>query len=893
MYPPILSGIQQTGIRSENRRMHLFPNAKMLICLWLLFWVLPVQGRAQADFYPQGSYETAIQSPSQFLGYELGKRFTPHYRMVEYLHYLAKQSERVRLQIYGESVEGRPLLLLTISAPEHLRHLETIRKAVQRLRSGVDSHELEPIFANTPAVVWLSYGVHGNESSSAEAALQVAYHLAAGTDSLTKMILTRLVVLIDPLLNPDGRDRYVNWFNATVGRFPNPDPFSMEHDEPWPGGRTNHYYFDLNRDWAWLTQKETRARMAMYRRWYPQVHVDFHEMSHESTYFFFPPHGPILQEFPESTRRWMHYFGKKVAAAFDRYGWLYYTAEDFDLFYPGYGDSWPSLNGAIGMTYEQAGGGRAGLVVRRKNGTKLTLRDRIQHHFTASIATLAATAERREQRLRDFHQFYSSALTEARKAPFSGYLLMPGVSKERFDELLQRLYDQGIRLQVISKRTVLKQAQELITQERKTITADRGSVFVPLQQPANRLLRVLFEPQPAFSDTFFYDITSWSMPAAFGVQAYRVNQRRWSGLKDWQPPAQAMPDSIVRASFAYLFHWDDVATAGLLSDLLERNIRCYLTRKSFVLHSERFQPGDIIVPVSVNSDVEAFHSRIQSLAQKWRVHLFAASTALTEQGIDLGSRNVQWIRPPKMVVATDEPVASTSYGTLWFLLDQRIEAPFSAVRTRRLKRLPLFQYNTLILPDARGSYGAVLDKTFQNRLRAWLSEGNTVIGIGAGARFLIEAKISANRMKSDRPSKKDSLKIKREQRLKLATQSWKQKQEKRMRDRVSGAIFRMLIDTTHPLGFGQEPMVYLLKRGKQTFELTDRVHVVARLPEKAHVAGFISEKNAKWLSNSAVVTVEKVGAGRVILFANEMIFRHFWRTTTGLLLNAIFFGSVF
>ncbi|MDQ7065489.1 MAG: M14 family metallopeptidase [candidate division KSB1 bacterium] len=813
--------------------------------------------------------------------------------MVDYLRYLAGASGRVQIQPYGETFEGRPLLLLTISSPEHLRQLDRIRENVLRLRRVPGSVENEALFKTAPAVVWLSYGVHGNESSSAEAAMQVAYQLAAGTDSLTRVILTRLVVLIDPLLNPDGRDRYVNWYNGTVGQRANPDPNSIEHDEPWPGGRTNHYYFDLNRDWAWLTQKETRARMAIYRQWYPQVHVDFHEMGHESTYFFFPPHGPILQEFPEETRRWMHYFGEKLAAVFDRFGWLYYTAEDFDLFYPGYGDSWPSLNGAIGMTYEQAGGGRGGLVVRRKDGTELTLRDRIHHHFTASMATLAATAERREQRLRDFHKFWVSAVTEAQRADFTGYLLMPGVSKERFTELLKRLQDQGIHLQAITGRMLVKDAQDLITRKRQSVTAREGSVFVPLTQPASRLVRVLFEPRPAITDTFFYDITSWSMPAAFGVKAYRVKRKKWPGLVDWQPQQKASQTGESRARYAYLFHWDDIATAGLLSDLMENGIRCYVTRKPFVLNSESFKPGDIIVPVSVNADVADVHGKVLQLARKWGVDLFRSATALTETGIDLGSRNINWIRPPKIVVAADVPTSSTSYGTLWFLLDQRIEAPFSAVRTARLKRLSLAKYNTLILPDAWGSYASVLDSNFQKKLRGWLREGNTVIGIGAGARFLIDANISVNRVKTEKPSKKDSLKQKREERLKKAIRSWKQKQQERMRDRISGSIFRMVIDTTHPLGFGQEPMVYLLKRGKQTFELSEKVHVVARLPENAHVAGFISDKNAKLLSNSAVVTVEKVGAGRVILFANEMIFRHFWRTTTGLLLNAIFFGSVF
>ncbi|MGK2961749.1 MAG: M14 family zinc carboxypeptidase, partial [Gemmatimonadaceae bacterium] len=462
--------------------------------------------------------QTAVPSPAAYLGYEPGERFTPHARIAAYFEQLASTSELVTLREIGETYEHRPLLLATITAPRHHANLERIRGNVARLASG--EGDAASLAANTPAVVWLAFGVHGNESSSAEAAMLVAHALA--TDPQYASLLDDVVVVIDPVLNPDGRDRYVEWYRRTRGSKANPDPLSFEHMEPWPGGRYNHYMVDMNRDWSWLTQRETQARVAAYGEWNPQVFVDFHEMGHESTYFFPPSANPLNANLPGEIESWLERFGRANATAFSARGWPFFVGERFDLFYPGYGDSWPSLRGAVGMTYEMAGGGRAGSVVERRDGTALTLRDRIERHFTAAMVTVRTAAEHREGLLRYTHQTAQSQIRNGRNT----FLLAPGTPG--VERLVSLLMGQGIRVEMLSSAATLR-ATSLNRDETQSRTFPRGTAVVTTRQPLGRLATTLLERTPVFSGGFleqqrvkadeddsddFYDLTTWSLPIA-------------------------------------------------------------------------------------------------------------------------------------------------------------------------------------------------------------------------------------------------------------------------------------------------------------------------------------------------------------------------------------------
>ncbi|HEU4522939.1 MAG TPA: M14 family zinc carboxypeptidase, partial [Thermoanaerobaculia bacterium] len=394
--------------------------------------------------------QQAVPTPEEFLGYRLGERFTPHHRILDYFRELSTRSELVGMHTFGETYEGRPLVLATITSVANRARLDSIRADVMALANAdaTDAPRAAEIARTTPAIVWLAFGVHGNESSSAEAAMLVASALVR--DASSSRLLDELVIVIDPLQNPDGRERYVEWFRRTRGREPNANPDAFEHTEPWPGGRYNHYLIDMNRDWTWMSQRESRARVAEYRGWNPQVFVDFHEMSYQSSYFFPPDAKPINANLPREIEQWLELFGRANAEEFSRRGWPFFVAERFDLFYPGYGDAWPSLHGAIGMTYEVAGGGRGGVVVQREDESRLTLRDRIDQHFTTAMATLRTAAEHREALL----LYTWSAMRVHLDGQRNSYLVLPG--SPNFRHLVETLMGQGVRVGITTAPATIR-----------------------------------------------------------------------------------------------------------------------------------------------------------------------------------------------------------------------------------------------------------------------------------------------------------------------------------------------------------------------------------------------------------------------------------------------------
>ena len=489
---------------ARRRRPSATPAATLAPLLaGLLVAVLAAPGAVLAQEPP---------SPAEVLGWELGERFSDVAAVYRYVDALAEASPRVSVEEYGRSVEGRPLLQVLVASPEHRTRLEEILEANRALTDPDTPEErAREIAASNPAVLYLSYGVHGNESSSSEAAMWTLWDLARGAPEVAG-VLDSAVVVVDPALNPDGRDRYVGFYRGARGPEPNPDPATREHDEPWPGGRTNHYHFDLNRDWAWMSQPETRARLATWDRWNPQVHVDFHEMSPNSTYFFFPPATPVNPLYPEHTARWMERIGEGNARAFSERGWLFFTEETYDLFYPGYGDSWPSLLGAIGMTYEQAGGGSAGLAYARTDGDTLTLRQRATHHRVAGRATLRTAAEGKTDLLlgfAGFHRIVDEGLDDILLVPGEGTAAM------LLHALLGELSDQGIGFQVAEESFEADAEAHAGFDSRDRFP--EGTVRVPARQPRGRLALTLLQDEVPLDASYSYDVSAWSRPYAYGV----------------------------------------------------------------------------------------------------------------------------------------------------------------------------------------------------------------------------------------------------------------------------------------------------------------------------------------------------------------------------------------
>lgn len=861
--------------------------------LILLFIAATSYAQELSDFFPGGTYDPKIPTPKSLLGYKIGDRFTDCARLNAYYDKLVASSDRIRRVAYGETNEFRSLQVLIISSPQNIGKLEEIRLANKKLtdpRTLQSKAEVDKILSSIPVIVFLSYGVHGNESSSPEAAMAVAYQLCAGTDPRTQAILNNALILIDPNVNPDGHERYVQWVNSTLGSRPNLNPSSIEHSEPWPGGRTNHFFFDLNRDLSWQTQKETRARIRMYREWMPHVHVDYHEMGYSGSYFFFPAAVPIHESLPPEVVKWGTIFGKGNAEAFDKLGLPYFVGEEFDMFYPGYGDSWPTFNGAIGMTYEQAGGSRAALAVRKPNGQLLTLRDRARDHFVTSIATLETSVKNKKERLEDFYKFWVTALTPP--APIQGYLINDSDDPARSTQVIETLLRQGIEVHQLKEPSVL-QVQEYLTSKWTKEKIPAGTFFIPLAQPEGRLAKTLLEPITAVRDTFFYDVSAWSLPIASGLKAWATQSPLPAGsttiTEMKQPVGRIIGD---KQAYAYLIPWQRNNAIQLVWRLLEKKYNLSVAHRPFETVGHHFVAGTVVAFTGSNGDSLA--KDIERLANQFGVDVYTSSTGLTDHGISLGSSHISSMKKANIAVAVGPPVSSNDYGELWFLFEQELGIPFSGIRTSELADADLSKYDVIILPDA-SNYQSVFDSARTDKLKRWIQSGGVLIGIEGGAQFLTKTR-SGITQATGKTEKKEEDKTKEEKeqdRAKKETSKRLTMFEKEEKDRLShipGTIFKVLVDTTHPIGFGVPREIYVFKSDAPPLDLSETGHNVARFAKDSiQSSGYVPKDKAQKISEAAYIQDFRLGRGHAVLFAENVTFRRFWSGLEKLLLNSILF----
>ncbi len=820
----------------------------------------------------QAHAQAAPPSPQQVLGYALGERFTPYAGVQQYARALAAAApDRVRYLPYGETYEGRELFQLVIARPDILARLDEVMAANAELtRPQTTAVRAAQVAASNPAVVYFSYGVHGNESSSSEAALWTAYDLARGASDV-RGVLDSVVVIIDPVVNPDGRDRYVNWYRSVRGEKPNPDPQSREHREPWPGGRFNHYLFDLNRDWSWGTQRETRQRLATWWRWNPQVHVDFHEMGYNSSYFFFPATAPINPIYPQYVLQWARRFGQANAQAFDQHGWGYYTGEEFDLFYPGYGDSWPSLTGAIGMTYEQAGHGAAGQAVTRSDGDTLTLRERAMHHWTSGEATLRATMAGKTQLLNDYA---SAARTAGVNEP--DFLLVPGTDPTRVQALVAHLRTQGVEVERASAGFNAGARAYTGFPQRSQFPA--GTYRVRARQRLGRLAVTLLQQETPLRADFSYDISAWSLPYAYGVAAYRVPAGAGGS---WAPVAGSVENNGVvpgapAPAYGYLVLPGAEQTAAVMR-FLDAGGRVRVLGKAATFGGRRWPAGTWFIPTRGNDSLQARASRAGVGA-----YASVVSTGHSEEGIDLGSENVRAVKRPRVAVVSGEGVDPSSFGALWFFLDQQLGMNFDAIDGADLTRVDLGQYDVLVIPDA--SPRAIRGAT--DTLKVFVQRGGRVVALAGAAEAFAEA---AGVRTRDVPNDSAAIRSKY-----LAGREERERQE--FRQEVPGMIASVMLDPAHPLAFGagqdgNPAQTFVLHQGSLVFEPGEGIESVAYFPAAPQrLSGLISNENLRRLGNGAWLVSKEMGRGSVVLFADDPLFRLFWRSSQPLLLNAILLG---
>jgi len=802
-------------------------------------------------------------SPDEFLGYPLGSHFTPHQKVVDYFKKVASTNKNIQLQFYGKTYEGRELLLAVISDAANMERIEQIRTNNLSFSNNDKSTSKT---TKQPAILWLSYNVHGNEANSTETSMRVLYTLAQATEGKTKEWLKNTVVIIDPCLNPDGRDRYVNNFNMVSGKVPNPDPTAREHSEPWPGGRPNHYYYDLNRDWAWQTQIETQQRLLAYHKWMPQVHVDFHEQSYNEPYYFAPAAEPVHQDITAWQREFQVIVGKNNAKYFDENGWQYFTKERFDLLYPSYGDTYPLYNGAIGMTYEQ-GGIRAGLAVVTADGDTLTLKDRIEHHFTTSMATLETVSNNAEKLITEYKKYFEQSTTNP-PGLYKSYIVK-AQNIERLRKMADLLKKNHIAFAFGSDRTLTGYNYE--TQKQESFKAERNDLIVNLQQPRSVLANVLFEPQTVVTDSNTYDITAWALPYAYGLNAYAVKEAITGSFTFIEEKKESIP--AVAKPYAWVMPWNAVDDAKTLVKLQEHKVKIRIAEEGFTIGGKVYRAGSLLIYRTENEKINKDIAKLLSeVAKDYNTSFYPISSGYVEKGKDFGSSVYRLLTAPKIAVVTGQEVSSQGVGEIWYFFEQELNYPITMISTQSAAYLDINKINVLILPD--GSYSDKLGE----QLNGWISAGGKLILMEDAITSLV-GKRPLDIKKKEYPKKDEK---------ETNERKYAEKDKDDLQNSIPGAIYKVSLDQSHPLVLGLGKFYYTLKTDERIYEPLENGWNVGTLKANSYMAGVAGSKVKKKLETGLLYGVQQSGRGSIVYLATDVLFRSFWENGKQLFTNALF-----
>ena len=797
-----------------------------------------------------------LKSPSDFLGYDIGTQFSRHSQVVDYFDHVSKEmNENILLINYGKTYERRPLFYAVISSKENIAEIESIR--LNNL-SALDVNENR---SNDKAIVWLSYNVHGNESSSTEASMQTVYELLTRRAEL----LQNTVVIIDPCLNPDGRDRYANWYNQTKTSPYNTNKISREHIEPWPGGRANHYLFDLNRDWAWITQIESQQRLREYQKWMPHVHVDFHEQGINEPYYFAPAAEPYHEVITNWQRDFQFMIGKNNAKYFDENGWLYFTKEIFDLLYPSYGDTYPTYLGAIGMTYEQAGGGVAGLGILNSEGKNLTLVDRVKHHTVAGISTVEISSANSDRLNKEFVNFFKNKNK-------STYYIMNGDS-DKIDQLSKFLKKHEIDFYStkVQKLNAFNYNKNKIT----SYTTTTNDLIIPNSQAKGKLVDVFLERTTKLSDSMTYDITAWSLPFVYGVNAYSTSKK----IETSEYKENKVENIIDEDAVAYASIWNHMNDAKFLSNLIENKIKVRYNEKIIRNGDLTLPRGSVIIYKGDQTDL-VYEKVLFELADKNNIKLHPIYSGMSEFGPDLGSDSVKLVKNKKVAIFSGEDssnrVSSLNYGAIWHFFEQELKYPLTHLNVDNFKNIELNQFDVLIIPS--GYYGSIGNEANLEKIRKWISKGGNLIAFENAIRIFTDKdgfSIKLKRNKSE--NKQEDVK-------------YEDLNRNRIQNYLSGAIFKINLDNTHPLAFGYPNEYYSLKTSTSTYENLKTGYNVGKINEDDDsTIGFVGDKIKNKFKNSLVFGHERIGRGNIIYFTDNVMFRNFWENGKLFLVNSIFY----
>jgi len=873
----------------------------------LFVFIFSFNGHAAAPYWPEINYAKDVPTIEQVLGHKAGERITTHSQMLTYIQALAAHApEQMKLFTYAHSWEGRPLVYMVIGSAANIATLERHEADIQRLADprGLSKEQAEQLKNQLPASVWLAYGVHGNEISSTDAAMMTAYHLLASQhEAMTQNILDNALVFIDPLQNPDGRERFTSRYYSTVGLEPSADRYSADHNEPWPNGRTNHYLFDMNRDWLAMTQPETQGRIKALNRYLPQVVIDVHEMGGDSTYYFAPAAEPFNPLMTEQQINNMNQIGKNHARHFDAMGFAYFTREVFDAFYPGYGDSWPTFYGASASTYEV--GSTRGEVFKRRDGTLYSYADSVQQHFVASISTIEATAQLREQLLNDFHDYQRSAIRDGEQSRQRYHLIPQQTDRAGAHKLAVLLSQHGIEVQQTT--TAVKACG---------LQLSAGSYVIDSAQPRGRMANTMLQQQIDMAKDFIerqeqrrsknlrdqiFDLTAWSLPLMFNLEVVRCGSLKANDLTafDSSQPLTAQYSAEAN-SMAWLVPWHDMAAGRFLAAALRQGLSVKSSDLPFTHSNQRTYPaGTLIIEASQNPDGVA--DLIKRLAAETGARVDGVSSSWVTKGPNFGSMNVVHMPRINIAMAWDEPTNSLSAGNTRFVIERQLGYPVTAIRSKHLNIADLSTYDVLILPG--GNYQSTFTEAGVNNITTWVKQGGVLLTLGQATAYAagekpgwlaVKAELAFNESK-DKPKT-----AKAEKSTAAAGTLLKQPADLQQAidnpiakpDSVAGVLTRVAVDQDHWLTAGVKPEVIGLVAGRQIYspiQLNKGRNVAwFKGPDEVLASGYLWEENRQQLAYKPFLIHQPTGKGMVIAFTQEPTIRAFLDGLQLMLTNSLF-----
>lgn len=891
-------------------------------------------------FFTGERYNTAVPKPSEFLGFPLASKPISHLQLKEYFGILAQTSPRAELLQYGKTYEGHELLYLVISSEGNISRMGSIKEMTARIsdpRTMKRGENTNNLIENLPAVVWAGYSIHGDELSSTDAAVAVAYQLCAGNDDDTKFLLDNLVVLIDPLQNPDGRERFLVQIRQFTGKVPCYDLQSIQHTGIWPWGRGNHYLIDLNRDMFTLVHPETRGKISVYLEWRPQLIIDSHEMGSMDTYLFNPPRAPFNPHWAKDLRKWWDVFAADQARAFDGYGWSYYTRDWNEEWYPGYTSSWGGFLGIVGILYEQAG--VSGSLVKRKTGQILTYSESVHHHYISSLANIRTAAENRKKLLTSYHEHRKRAIANDENSLGKAFIVDPSQNPEKVRRFIETMMLQGIEVKKAESSFKLSGLyNEHGNQPAKSFPA--GTYIIDFAQPSRYLAQVLLDYDIRIPNSFLeeqrryiekgwgsrmYDVSAWSIPLAFGLDSYIVKGSVNVTTSPVSGSAKG-PGGLTEAGpdFGYMIDYKSDAASYLLADAFGYDLKMRVAAKPLTVDGKSFSRGSILFISKENPD--SLERVLEDLSVKHGVEVFGINTALAAKGPDLGGGNLRLLTEPKIAILTGPPISVSGYGSFWHMLDYEFGLRMASVDISRIGQTDLSKYNVLVVPSVWGSSNAIksaLGKSGLSNIKKWVKDGGTLIAMGDAAAFCadtsvgiskvklkrqaldeldeynyaLELEISADKISIDSLRVWDSIEPKKDK-------SEKDKNEKPSKEEIrrsdefarkfkpEGVILECSVDTTEWLSYGLDEDLPVLMYTSHAFLSKSPVRTAARLKDKngIRLSGLIwPEARDRW-ANTAYCTRESSGKGQVILFSGHPNMRSYFYGSKRLFVNAVLLG---